>query len=163
VTNSESYKTQQKTPAVLIAVDFSNCSRTAMKKACKLINCSRKQVVVLHVIDHDFVEDCIRHHLGKKSQIKKELFLEAKVKLREFLEHEAIGVSIIKTIVVEGIPYLEINRVAEKYDVDMVIIGSCGMVGNTNAVFFGSTTEKVLRFIARPVLCVPPNSLASVN
>ena len=160
MTERASYKNQQKAPAVLIAVDFSDCSRTALKKACELINGSRKHVVVLHVIDHDFVEDCIRHHLGKKDQIKKELFLEAKIKLRKFLEQEAIGLSNIETIVVEGIPYLEINRVAEKYDVDMVIIGSCGMVGNTSAVFFGSTTEKVLRFIARPVLCVPPNSLA---
>jgi nucleotide-binding universal stress UspA family protein len=24
------------------------------------------------------------------------------------------------------------------------------------AIFFGSTTERVLRFIKRPVLCIPP-------
>jgi len=47
---------------------------------------------------------------------------------------------------------------AEKYDVDMVVMGSCGMVGDTEAIFFGGTTEKVFRFIARPVLCVPPDS-----
>jgi nucleotide-binding universal stress UspA family protein len=43
-------------------------------------------------------------------------------------------------------------------NVDMVIIGSCGKMGDMDHIFFGSTAEKVLRFITRPVLCVPPKT-----
>ena len=53
---------------------------------------------------------------------------------------------------------LEINKKAIENNVDMIIIGSCGKTGDMEKIFFGSTTEKVLRFIARPVLCVPPES-----
>ena len=61
-------------------------------------------------------------------------------------------------MVCEGVPYLEINKKAVENNVDMVIIGSCGKTGDMSHIFFGSTTEKVLRFITRPVLCVPPAS-----
>jgi hypothetical protein len=40
----------------------------------------------------------------------------------------------------------------------MIIFGSCGKTGNMSQIFFGSTAEKVLRFITRPVLCIPPES-----
>jgi len=38
----------------------------------------------------------------------------------------------------------------------MIIMGSKGKAEDMKTIFFGSTTEKVLRFITRPVLCVPP-------
>jgi len=58
----------------------------------------------------------------------------------------------------KGFPHMEIARRAENFNVDMIVMGSCGMVGDTEAIFFGGTAEKVLRFISRPVLCVPPLS-----
>jgi nucleotide-binding universal stress UspA family protein len=147
-------------PVVLIAVDFSDCSHAALEKARELVNASEGSVVVLHVIDHDFIKACMRHRLGEKSRIKKELFLEAKTELGNMLRRTQMDASHVEAVVTEGVPYLEINRMAEKYDADMIVMGSCGMVGDTNAVFFGGTTEKVLRFISRPVLCIPPNSRA---
>ncbi len=155
---SPSCKNNKAAHGVLVAVDFSDCSHRALKKAQELANGSRRHIVVLHVIEHDFVKACTLHRIGEEGQIKKKLFLEAKAKLRKRLDLEAMGSIGVETVVAEGIPYLEINRMAEKYDVDMVVMGSCGMVGDTEAIFFGGTTEKVLRFIARPVLCVPPDS-----
>jgi len=149
-------QTNRKQSVVLIAMDFSDCSQTALKKAREMINSSESRIVVLHVVDHDFIRMCLRHHLGEESQIKKELFLEAKTELHKLLRAAQMDTEDVKVVITEGVPYLEINRLAEEYDVDMIIMGSCGMVGDTNAVFFGSTTEKVLRFISRPVLCIPP-------
>jgi nucleotide-binding universal stress UspA family protein len=40
-------------------------------------------------------------------------------------------------------------------DADMVVMGCSGNSGDMENIFFGSTTERVLRFIKRPVLCVP--------
>ena len=40
-------------------------------------------------------------------------------------------------------------------DIDIVIMGTQGTSGDLKNIFFGSTTERVLRFIKRPVLCVP--------
>ena len=61
-------------------------------------------------------------------------------------------------IVCEGIPCIEINKKAIQCDVDMIIMGSKGNSDDMKAIFFGSTTERVLRFIKRPVLCVPLES-----
>lgn len=62
----------------------------------------------------------------------------------------------MKQIVCEGVPFLEINRKAVENHAEMIVMGSRGKAGDINTIFFGSTTEKVLRFITRPVLCVPP-------
>jgi len=43
-------------------------------------------------------------------------------------------------------------------DAEMIVIGSCGKADDMNTIFFGSTAEKILRFITRPVLCVPPET-----
>jgi len=54
-----------------------------------------------------------------------------------------------------GTPFLEINKQAVQCNADMVVMGSRGNSGEMKDIFFGSTTERVLRFIKRPVLCVP--------
>jgi nucleotide-binding universal stress UspA family protein len=59
-------------------------------------------------------------------------------------------------VVCDGAPCIEINKKAVENDVDMIIMGSKGNSDDMKAIFFGSTTEKVLRFIKRPVLCIPP-------
>ena len=60
-----------------------------------------------------------------------------------------------KEIVCEGIPFLEINKKAVETGADLVVMGNRGNSGDMQTIFFGSTTERVLRFMKRPVLCVP--------
>lgn len=143
---------------VLVAVDFSECSRRALRKAAEMISNGRSRMIVLHVVDQRFVQECIRRRLAEPKQIKENLFIEAKNQLREFLREEGLDGDHVKPVICEGFPHQEIARQAEKFNVDMVVMGSCGMVGDTESIFFGGTAEKVLRFISRPVLCVPPPS-----
>jgi len=70
---------------LLVAVDFSPCSRLAMKKATSLIRQEQGRIVALHVIDHDFVKECIKNHLGTESQIKKSLFFRPRPGLESSL------------------------------------------------------------------------------
>ena len=83
------------------------------------------------------------------------LFLQAKSKLKDFLQAEGMGGEHIKTLICEGIPFLEINKKAVQKGADMVIMGNRGNSGDMQTIFFGSTAERVLRFMQRPVLCVP--------
>jgi len=141
---------------LLVAVDFSPCSRLAMKKAKSLVREGRGRIVALHVIDHDFVKQCIKNHLGTESQIKKDLFFQAKSRLGKFLDSEGVNGYNIEAVICEGIPCVEINKKAVEINSDMIIMGSKGKSEDMKTIFFGSTTERVLRFITRPVLCVPP-------
>ena len=143
---------------LLVAVDFSPCSKLALKKAKSLLRQSQGRIVVLHVIDHDFVKQCIQNHLGTESQIKKDLFFKAKTRLGNFLDSEEMSGYSVEAVVCEGIPCLEINKKAVEINSDMIIMGSKGKSEDMKTIFFGSTTERVLRFITRPVLCVPPEA-----
>lgn len=143
---------------MLVAIDFSSCSRRALQKAKELLGDKTARIVALHVVDDNFVKECVRRSLDEESEIRKRLFVHAKEKMRNFIREEGFQNGEIEPVVCAGTPFLEINKFADRYDVDMIVMGSCGMVGDTEAIFFGGTTEKVLRFLARPVLCIPPNA-----
>jgi len=147
---------KSKGPTVLVAVDFSHCSTLALRRAKSWTAMNGGKILVLHVIDQDFIRHCIHQHLGTEEEIKKKLFINSKNKLREFLSTEGMNEENIRMIVCEGIPCMEINRKAVENDVEMIIMGSKGNSDDMKAIFFGSTTERVLRFIKRPVLCIPP-------
>ena len=140
---------------VLVAIDFSPCSAHALKSSKLILGRRPDRIFVLHVIDHDFIEACVTNKLGTESQIKKTLFVETKEKLKQFLEEQNMANNSIEMEICEGTPFLEINRMAVKKGVDIVIMGTHGTSGDMKRIFFGSTTEKVLRFIKKPVLCVP--------
>lgn len=143
-------------PVILVAVDFSDCSRLALRKARLLLDERPGRIIALYVIDHDFIAACLRWDIATEDNLKKQLFINAKNRLKTFLQEEVREKTNIEPVICEGIPYLEINRKAEQYNAEMIVMGSCGMACNPNAIFFGGTTEKVLRFIRRPVLCIPP-------
>jgi nucleotide-binding universal stress UspA family protein len=147
---------KSRVPTVLVAVDFSHCSRLALRRAKPWAASSNGKILVLHVIDQDFVRQCIHQHLGTEEEIKKKLFINAKNKLREFLRSEGMDKTNTQMIVCEGTPCMEINKRAVENDVEMIMMGSKGNSDDMKAIFFGSTTERVLRFIKRPVLCIPP-------
>jgi nucleotide-binding universal stress UspA family protein len=147
---------KSKGPTVLVAVDFSHCSRLALRRAKSWAAMDAGKILVLHVIDQDFVRHCIQQHLGTEEEIKKKLFINSKNKLRDFIRREKVDGNNTQMIVCEGTPCMEINRKAVEYDVEMIIMGSKGNSDDMKAIFFGSTTERVLRFIKRPVLCIPP-------
>jgi nucleotide-binding universal stress UspA family protein len=148
LTNMREYK-------VLVAVDFSPCSSNALKSSKLMMGRKPDHIIVLHVIDHDFIGRCIASGLGSESQIKKTLFVEAKAKLKQFIQDQNMETYSVEIDVCEGTPFLEINKKAIEKDVDVVVMGTQGTSADIERIFFGSTTEKVLRFIKRPVLCVP--------
>jgi len=54
-----------------------------------------------------------------------------------------------------GTPAPEILRVGRERSCDLIVISTHGLTG-TRKLFFGSTTERVLRETTRPVLVTPP-------
>jgi len=143
---------------ILVAIDFSYCSRLAFRKAVELLKGKNGQIIALHVIDGDFVKSCVQHRLSKENKIKKELFIEANKKLQHFLRQEKMNEIRVDAMVCEGVPFMEINRKAMEVHAETIVVGSCGNTGDMKTIFFGSTAEKILRFITRPVLCVPPET-----
>jgi len=146
--------TDHKKYKVLVAVDFSPYSAQALRKAKSIMGRRPDRILILHVIDVDFVQKCVKNQIGDESQVKKKLFLQAKARLKDFLRAEGMEGEPIEELICEGIPFIEINKKALQLEVDMVIIGNRGTSGDMQTIFFGSTAERVLRFMKRPVLCV---------
>ena len=155
IENGDDRQTKTKEYKVLVAVDFSPSSARALRMAKSIMGRKPDQILVMHVIDRNFVEKCANSQIGTAINIREALFLEAKKSLKDFLRSEGMEDESIEKLICEGIPFLEINKKAVDYGVDMVIMGNRGNSGDMQTIFFGSTTERVLRFMSRPVLCVP--------
>jgi nucleotide-binding universal stress UspA family protein len=155
MTGIEKNKIKSQKYKVLVAVDFSPSSARALRMAKSIMGKKPDRIVVIHIIDHDFIERCISNQIGTESHIKKTLFLQAKQRLKDFLRDEGMTAEPVEELICEGVPFLEINNKAAEIDADMVIMGNRGNSGDMQTIFFGSTTERVLRFMSRPVLCVP--------
>jgi nucleotide-binding universal stress UspA family protein len=139
---------------VLVAVDFSPYSTQALRRSKSIMGRKPDRILVLHVIDSEFIKKCVAHKIGTEDHVKKVLYLQAKAKLDDLLHEEDMKNGSIEELVCDGIPFIEINKIALQRDVDMVILGNRGTSGDMQTIFFGSTAERVLRFMKRPVLCV---------
>jgi nucleotide-binding universal stress UspA family protein len=142
---------------LLVAVDFSDCCNEALKTVLGLFKPRQMEIVLLHVIENRMINECVKYCTDKEGELKKRVFTTNREKLDTMAEKEKLTGFALQKIVCQGVAYREINRYAEKFDVDFVVMGSCGMAGDPEAIFFGGTTERVMRFITRPVFCIPPN------
>jgi nucleotide-binding universal stress UspA family protein len=142
---------------LLLAVDFSDCCNQALKTVLEFFRPRQMELVLLHVIEDRLINECLKYCADDEGEFKKRIFTTTREKLDAMAEKEKLTGFALQKIVCQGVAYREINRYAEKFDVDFVVIGSCGMAGDPEAIFFGGTTERVMRFITKPVFCIPPN------
>lgn len=147
-------KSNQAEYKVLVAVDFSPYSAQALRRSKSIMGRRPDRILVLHVIDREFIKKCVKNKIGTEDHIKKVLFLQAKTMLNDLLSKEGMKNGSVEELICDGIPFIEINKKALQRDVDMVILGNRGASGDMQTIFFGSTAERVLRFMKRPVLCV---------
>ena len=58
-------------------------------------------------------------------------------------------------MIVEGVPFVEILKIAADLDVDLVAMGMRAGSESIAELLFGGTADRVLRAARCPVLCVP--------
>jgi nucleotide-binding universal stress UspA family protein len=139
------------TGAVLVAVDFSACSLRALDTALRWREASA-DVTVLHVIDSQLARRMEQTGLLNYKDVIGQMRATAERDLAALTAERQSEP--FETMVVEGVPFLEIIKIANDLDSDLIVIGSRGHTGVTE-LFFGGTAEKVLRGGHRPVLCIP--------
>lgn len=137
---------------LLVAIDFSLCSLRALDMALTWRGPST-EVTVLHVLDADFIERVETLGLGDRDEQLQRLRTRAEDELaRTLAERSATGV---ETMIVVGTPFVEIVKIANDLDCDLIVMGIRGNEMGLQQILFGGTAEKVLRGTTRPVLCVP--------
>jgi len=140
--------------SILCPVDFSPQSRTALEHAVAMARRFASRLAVVYVNDPLLLAAAKTAYRGQRhfvDQTRAELarFVKPVASVwRERHEHVALVVS-------AGNPAEEILSQVRQRRSDLVVMGSHGLSG-IQKVFFGSTTEQVLRQASAPVLAVPP-------
>jgi nucleotide-binding universal stress UspA family protein len=112
-------------------------------------------VTLLHVINQEFIDDAVAASLGTSEEIRNRLKEQAEASFSSMLEGIDAGHVNIEKMIVIGLAFVEILKIARDLDLPMIIMGVRGRSTPPEELLFGSTAEKVLRGSRVPVLCVP--------
>ena len=143
-----------KSPEILVPVDFSACSVNALRVAIGMA-APEGDITLLHVINQEFIDDAVAASLGTSEDIRNRLKEQAEGSFSSMLEGIETGQVNVEKMVVVGLPFVEILKIARDLDLPMIIMGVRGRSTPPEELLFGSTAEKVLRGSRVPVLCVP--------
>ena len=141
-------------PEILVPIDFSPCSINALRVAIGMAS-PGGDLTLLHVIDHDFVNDAVDAGLGSAEDIQARMRERAEANFDAAMAGVEPGSVSVERMIVIGSPFVEILKIARDLDLPMIVMGVKGRSTPPEELLFGSTAEKVLRGSRVPVLCVP--------
>jgi nucleotide-binding universal stress UspA family protein len=144
--------------ALLVPVDFSDCSRAALLYASRLVEGTRTPLLLLHVIHDDVRRPGVyrspRSHYTARpiTDIAAEMVEDLLDELRK-QEPELQALQEVDPILVRGLPGRRIIEVAERQQVAMIIMGTHGRNGFAH-LMQGSVAEYVAKYARSPVMTV---------
>lgn len=147
---------------ILLPTDGSENSKRAAKHAIKLADAGKANIIILYVIEEFTTQTGVLPISSVPvacENLCEELENQGKAIIggieKEIQEVCPGDCDISLTpIIRDGKPYLEILKVMEDEDVDLVIMGASGRHG-LDRVILGSVTERVIRESTRPVMIIP--------
>jgi nucleotide-binding universal stress UspA family protein len=137
---------------LLVAIDFSPCSVRALDAALKWRG-RTAEVTLLHVLDRSMIQRIDALGLATAEAALAQMRTQAEEALAGLVAERSNGR--IETMVVVGEPFVEVVKIANDLECDLIVIGIHGRETGIAQLLFGGTAEKVLRGANRPVLCVP--------
>jgi nucleotide-binding universal stress UspA family protein len=141
---------------ILCATDFSDCATNALNYAMSLAQEADGQLTVLTVIEvppelppnlHETVQGGPRtpgEYMAAAQEDRRE-------RLKAAVPESVRAYCTVETALASGKPYREILRVAADQQSDLIVMGIHGR-GAADLLFFGSTTQHVVRQATCPVL-----------
>jgi nucleotide-binding universal stress UspA family protein len=147
-------------PSILCPIDFSEASAGTLRFASAIAAHAGGRVVVLSVEDPLLTEAVALGTGGAWNPA------DTKREIEEFVAKtigdEPAAIAGFEYDVAVGKPAPEILRVARDLSCDLIILSTHGLTG-MRKLFFGSTTERVLRETTRPVLVTPPHDPGPIS
>lgn len=128
---------------ILVPVDGSDPNLKAINEAKDLAARFNSKIILLHVVDVDYLLD---HTI--LNELK-----EQRAKIIDDASKHFLGIEVEKLCVL-GDPAEEIMRKAEEEDVDLIVMAKRGLTG-LQKYLLGSVTSKVVRHSEKPVLTLP--------
>lgn len=141
---------------ILVPVDFSECSRLALRRADDLAKAFDATLDLVHVWQApEFVSPEVMIGVTPQGQTLAQFARQqAEKSMQSFVNHaKNAGVRIETARTLEGEPAQTIVDEAERGNYDMIAMGTHGRTGLSH-LLLGSTAEKVVRRASRPVMTV---------
>jgi len=139
--------------SVLCPVDFSDASRGALRYAAALADYLEAELTVVTVTDPLLTEAA--EMTSSTEQVLEAVHKELTAFCKKTFEPGTRG-DAIRFEVATGKPAVEILRLAHDRPAEVIVMSTHGLTG-MRKLFFGSTTERVLRETTVPVLLTPAN------
>ena len=138
---------------ILVATDFSDHSKVAVKYAAALAEAFSSEVILCHVVEApDLISQIPPSGEGYFPPNFQEQQRQAAEKECDKIIADH-GIKTGRTLIVEGSPFFEVIRAAKAENVDLVVVGTHGR-GAIAHVLLGSVAEKIVRKAPCPVLTV---------
>jgi len=144
-------KSLEKIRKILCAVDFSAHSAVTLAEAVDLAELLKAELVVINVVNQRLFEDLERYQGrltvldGVVDKAYATLQDQNVEKLKEILKEVDASRVDHHSHVTVGVPWEKILELAEKEEVDLIIMGARGRGSLVRQLRFGSTAEKVFR------------------
>ncbi len=140
---------------ILFPTDLTPGSDPAAKFAMTLATHYKAELYVVHVVDTSGeAAGFYMPHISYEN-LDRDMVESGKKLLEKYCAKHFSGLANCHHEVLEGEPYKEVVSFADDKDVDLIIMGAVAK-GKLDHFLFGSTTERVMRSVKRPVLVVPP-------
>lgn len=136
---------------ILVAVDFSDESRSALACAAELAAKFDASLTLVHVVEPHFARPDAAAAPAPLEVGNAGEMAEAKLDLSALGEQMLGPCRLVETLVRSGLAFYEITEAAKVLGADLIVVGTHGDMAAKRAVV-GSTAEKVVRHAPCPVL-----------
>jgi len=142
---------------LLIPVDFSDTSDAAVDFGLQLAEKCGYHVMLFHSVDFMHTYESMYMDAPHVQSFTQQVVKDMEVELDNLLRRcSRDNLSISKHLTTGGMLSDMRNIVAEE-DVDLIVMGTKGASG-IKEFFIGSTTEKIVRLIDKPIIAIPGNT-----
>jgi nucleotide-binding universal stress UspA family protein len=152
---------------ILVPVDFSDCSALAVRFAVNLAMKTSGKIVLLHVLDESEPDTGLGStgSWAGSEEVATVPYMMARLQhvkdqMVAFMKENGLTELNAQDVIEVGDPAMKINAGAEKYNADIIVMGTHGTKNHSN-LFIGSVADKVVQHADRPVLSI--RELQSVN
>ncbi len=138
---------------ILLAVDFSKAAASVAQRAVRLADVGGAKLMLLHVVEYLPILDFSGDPMAMTPMVvDDDLLLDnARQSLQSFVDEHLDDIEVEQQVCI-GLPKLDILRVVEEQEIDLLVIGSHGRHGL--ARLLGSTAAAVLNDCPCDVLAV---------
>jgi nucleotide-binding universal stress UspA family protein len=140
---------------ILCPVDFSDSSLHALRYAMSMAQEADGQLTVLHVVSHEFENTAdLASTVYDAGMTIGDSLKEREEEIRRRLQEAVTGATefcSVQSMITHGKPWREVLRIASERQSDLIVMGVQGR-GAADLLFFGSTTQHVVREALCPVL-----------